>query len=111
MFKYLLAAAIISLVPTVASAQDFVPMMIMADCANSRTVKQFIYQDLQEIPFSGGWGIMQRDDAQFAEGVWKVYTRPDWGTFTIVIEFPDDGVMCLVGMGNDLNTFSDGTTR
>jgi len=109
MFKHTLAAALISLIPTVAAAQNFRPMLMLADCAPSAAIEQFIYQDFGETPFTGGEGIMQRDDALFAGGVWKIYTSPDWSTFTIVIEFPADDVMCLVGMGEDLNTFIDGS--
>ena len=111
MFKTTLAAAIFSIMPVLAQAQETMFMAIMSDCAITRSVKQFIYQELQEIPFSGGWGILQRGDGEFAEGIWKIYTSPDWTTFTIAIEFPDDGVMCLVGMGNDLEPFEDRSFR
>lgn len=92
----------------IGSAQDLPrqPMLLMTDCAPHGYVKDYIYGELKEIPFSGGWGIMQRDDGQFAQGMWKIYASPDWGSFTVAIEFAD-GVMCLVGMGSDIAPFED----
>lgn len=111
MFKHTLAALTVAVAPTLAAAQESLPMYMMADCSTSRSVKQFIYTELQEIPFSGGWGIFLRADGEFAEGFWKIYTSPDWGTFTMAVEFPDDAVMCLVAQGNNLQPFEDRSLR
>lgn len=111
MFKSLVLAASLTVLPFATLAQETMPMAIMADCADTRSVKQFIYGQLEEIPFSGGWGIFQRHDFEFAEGHWKIYTSPDWGTFTIAVEFPDDAVMCLVGLGDKLEPFQDRSIR
>lgn len=102
-----IALALALFTATPAAAQETMPMYIAADCSDSRSVKQFVYGTLEEIPFSGGWGIFQRADGEFAEGLWKIYTSPDWGTFTIAVEFPNDAVMCLVGMGHSLEPFED----
>lgn len=111
MLKSLALAASLAVVPVVLSAQETMPMAIMADCADTRTIKQFIYRELAEVPFSGGWGVFQRHDLEFAEGLWKIYTSPDWGTFTIAVEFPDDAIMCLVALGDNLEPFQDRSFR
>lgn len=111
MFKHTLAALAVAVTPTLSAAQESLPMYVMADCSTSRSVKEFIYGTLEEIPFSGGWGIFQRADGEFAEGLWKIYASPDWGTFTIAVEFPNDAVMCLVGLGDDLQPFEDRSLR
>ena len=110
MIKTASLALAVTLTCTAASAQTEdtgrVSMVMLTDCATAEYVKQYIYRDLREVPFSGGWGIMQRDDGRFAEGMWKIYASPDWGSFTVAIEFAD-GMMCLVGMGSDIAPFED----
>lgn len=97
------------LIPFTVSAQSNMPagMLIMADCDYIEILKSFVYDEERQIPFVGGTGIMQLDNLAFAEGVWKVYVDPDQDTYSIVIEFPEDGVMCLVGMGKGLAPFED----
>lgn len=99
------------LIPLTAWAQTNMPasMLITADCDYTEVLKSFVYDEERQIPFMGGAGIMQLDNLAFAEGVWKVYVDPDQDTYSIVIEFPGDGVMCLVGMGSGLAPFEDHT--
>jgi len=104
-----LAVLLFATAPVV--AQQTAPMTIVADCSSSRSIKQFIYESMQEVPFSGGWGIFQTSSGDFVEGIWKIYSSPDWATFTIAVEFPNDAVMCLVGMGDNLEPFQDRSTR
>ena len=97
------------LIPFTARAQPAMPagMLMMTDCDYTEILKSFVYDEERQIPFVGGVGIMQRHDGEFAEGVWKVYVDPDQDTYSIVREFPADGVMCLVGMGEDLAPFEE----
>lgn len=110
MLKISTTATALAIAPVAASAQDIMPMLMLADCAANTVVKQFIYEEKREIPFSGGWGIMQTENLDYADGYWKIYASPDWGTFTVTIEFAD-GVQCIVGMGEDIQPFQDRSTR
>ena len=99
------------LIPFTVWAQTNMPasMLMTADCDYTEVLKSFVYDEERQIPFMGGTGIMQLDNLAFAEGVWKIYVDPDQDTYSIVIEFPGDGVMCLVGMGEGLAPFEDHT--
>lgn len=97
-----------SLTATSALAQvESKVMFLMSDCIDTRINNHFMYNELMEIPFAGGKGVMKREDGEFSEGVWKIYASPDTKNFTIIIEFPQENLSCLVGMGDDLAPFTD----
>ena len=103
MFK--ISTLLLMLFAAPAAAQS-APMVILADCASISAVRQYV-EEAKEIPFVGGPGMMQRDDQEFAEGVWKIYMNPQTETYSIVIEFPWDNVSCLVGIGAELAPFQE----
>ena len=76
-------------------------MLMTAACQQSEIVAEFIQQEYAEIPFANGTGVVSLPEDSYAEGVTHLYVHPEEKGFTVVVEFPEDDVSCIVLMGDD----------
>ncbi len=76
-------------------------MRMTAACQQSDRVHDFITQEYEEIPFSQGPAVIRLNEEQYAEGNSTIYVNPKTKGFSVVIEFPEDDVACILLMGDD----------
>jgi hypothetical protein len=93
--------------PVIAQENTMMNMQMIAGCQPTQQMESLAEQ-FDEIPFVGGPGVFRRWDGEFADGVLKIYANPATLTFTVVVEFPSDGISCIVLMGDDLQPIVQG---
>lgn len=93
--------------PAVAQESTLLNMHLITGCEPTANLEDYIAQ-FDEIPFIGGPGVFRRFDGEFSQGLFKIYANPQNLTFTVVIEFPLDGISCIVLMGDDLQPIVPG---
>lgn len=87
-----------------AQAQDtaFRDMEMIAGCQDSDAMRAWLKEEFGEIAFLSGEGIFRRFDGQFADADVRVYANPSTFTFTVLAEFEQDNISCVVFMGDNL---------
>ena len=103
-----LAPAFAFLLGLTTSAQANQIMPITAACQQSTAVENFIQDEYQEVPFAQGSGVVRLQGDRYAEGRTKIYLNPEDLGFTVVIEFPQDDVHCIILMGDDFQPVISG---
>ena len=83
-------------------------MLMTAACQQSEIVAEFIRKEYAEIPFANGTGIVKLPEDRYATGLTHLYVNPEQKGFTVVIEFPEDDVSCIVLMGDDFQPAHQG---
>ena len=76
-------------------------MRMTAACQQSDIVADFITEQYMEVPFAEGPSVIRLNETQYAEGLGKIYVNPKTGGFSVVMEFPEDDVACILLMGDD----------
>jgi len=76
-------------------------MLMTAACQQSEIVDEFIKQQYSEIPFADGTAVVRLPEDRYAEGITHLYLNPKDKGFTIVVEFVEDDISCIVLMGDD----------
>lgn len=77
-------------------------------CGPTDKIQEFLTQT-KEMPFAGGSGGIQLSKDRVAEGEWQIHVNPQTKTFSIVINFEQDGYGCLIGAGLDFHPLKSGT--
>jgi hypothetical protein len=84
--------------------QDFDAMALytLNTCAPTEYVENWLtVNSREEAVVRGNGAIMGLDNEPFT-GIWKLWANRETRSFTILIEFPQDGMTCVVGLGEDL---------
>lgn len=81
---------------------DAMSMYSMNTCAETEYVENWLSVNSKEVPVVKGNGAIMSLNGEAFAGIWKVWANPETRSFTILIEFPEDGMTCVVGLGEQL---------
>ena len=73
-------------------------LKVESTCGSSEITQEWL-EEQQELPFAGGPGAIRLPDDLIATGDWKIYVNPNSKSFSIMMFFPEDDMVCLIGAG------------
>ena len=80
-------------------AQQALKMMLETECNSTSTVRNYLADEHGELAFSSAPGIFKRYDGEYSEGLFRTYVNPKTYTWTATVEFLEDDMACVIGMG------------
>lgn len=91
-------------------AQQALKMTLETECHTVDTVRSYLSEEHGELAFTSAPGIFKRYDGEYSEGLFRTYVNPETFTFTATVEFIDDDIACVIGMGEQFApVIRDGT--
>jgi hypothetical protein len=81
---------------------------LTGSCAASEDVHRYLTQEYEEVPFSQGPSVIRLPSGEYAGGIARIYVNPQTRGFTVVTEFVEEGVTCILLMGDDFRPIRQG---
>lgn len=92
-----------------AQAQESFVLPLKAGCDKTETVYAMLKNEYDEVPFAEASGIVfsERLD-EFVQGRTVIFLNPKTFSYTVAVEFDEDGLTCILVNGNN---FSPSTAK
>lgn len=108
-----LAITLLGLTLTLGSAQaqsnpDTLVFPLKTECAPVAEVNEFL-EEYGELPFSVSESVVNSTNGEYYEGYLVIYVNPKTRSTTTVIQFPQDGMACIISMGSNFGPVNRGT--
>lgn len=107
-----LATTLLGLTLTLGLAQaqsnpDTLYFPLRTECAPESEIKEFL-KEYNELPFSVSESVVNSTNGEYYEGYLVTYVNPKTRSTTTVLQFPQDGMACIVSMGSNFGPVNRG---
>ena len=97
----LLIAFFFGLTTSTIAQESELLLPIFGNCSDTGYAESYVDKEHNEIAFATGNMVVRIRDNRIAEGVGTIYLHPQKKTFTLILNFPEDGKSCILLMGDD----------
>ena len=110
MLRQLAFVLLLGVIGSPLHAQQALKMMLETDCNSIPALRAYLANEHGELAFTSAPGVFKRYDGEYSEGLFRTYVNPQTFTFTATVEFIDDDIACVIGMGEQFApVIRDGT--
>ena len=97
----LIVAFFFGLTTSVFAQERELLLPVFGNCSDTGNAEQYVNDEHSEIAFATGSMVVRIQDNRIAEGVGTIYLHPQKKTFTLILNFPEDGKSCILLMGDE----------
>lgn len=108
MFKSLALAVTIAATPALAQDSLIQTMPMIGECVPTEWLEGYIQGEFAEEGFAQGTSLFKLDAQTEALAQMKLFVNYAAQTFSIVFEFAEDNISCLIATGNDFTPYITG---
>lgn len=90
-----------------AQAQETLILPLQASCSESEYVHNMLKNEYNEVPFAEADGIVYSQRLEeFIPGKMLIFLNPEKFSYTVAVEFIEDGMTCILVNGNNFSPSS-----